>query len=241
MKECVKKINLNLFVGVFCFLALGLTSCNKDDDTDVVEPADISYVSLYHFSPNAPAIDIFFDNRRVNYNPLRYSNFTSYLNFYSGERNMRVRPANASNVIIDTTLTLMQGQAYSLIYVNPLTSIRALLVKDSLVALAAGQAAVRFIHLSPDAPAVDVIRFAENETARPLFGNQAYLQASPFVLVESGVQSFEINTAGGVAPVLSVPDVNLLSGGVYTIIARGFATPPPGNNNTLSVQIIMNN
>lgn len=240
MKEFVKKMNVNVFVIVLCsFLTVGLSSCNNDDDNGVVEPAEISYVSLYHASPNAPAVDVFFDNRRVNYNPLRYTNFTSYLNFYSGERNMRVRPAGASNVILDTTLTFMEDQAYSLFYVNRLANIQALLVKDSVAAPAVGQAAVRFIHLSPDAPAVDVMRM--DETATPLFGNQAYLQASPFKLVESGIQSFEINTAGGVTPVLSIPDVNLLSGGVYTIIARGFATPPAGNDNNLSAQIIMNN
>lgn len=240
MKEFMKKINLNVVVVMlFSFLALGLSGCNNDDENDIVEPAAISYVSLYHASPNSPAIDVFFDDRRVNYNPLRYTNFTSYLNFYSGERNMRVRPAGASNVIIDTTLTFMENQAYSLFYVNRLANIQALLVKDSLMAPAVGQAAVRFIHLSPDAPAVDVISM--DETGTSLFTNQAYMQASQFKLVDSGVRSFEINIAGGATSVLSIPDVNLLSGGVYTIIARGFVTPPAGNENNLSAQIIINN
>jgi len=240
MKECMKKMNLNVFVVIVCsFLSIGLSSCNKDDDNDVVAPAEISYVSLYHASPDASAIDVFLDERRVNYNPLRYTNFTSYLNFYAGERQMRVRPANAANVIIDTTFTFMKDQAYSLFYVNRLANIEALLVKDSLVAPTVGQAAVRFIHLSPDAPAVDVMEMDESGTS--LFANQSYLQASDFKMIESGVQSFTITVAGGSAPVLSIPDVNLVSGGVYTIIARGLVFPPAGNENNLSVQIILNN
>jgi len=221
-------------------LAFALSSCNNDDDGDLVVPAaPISYVSLYHASPDAPPIGIFLDERQVTYAPLRYTNFTSYLNFYSGERQMRVRTAGAANVIMDTTFTYEDGRAYSLFYVNQLQSIEALLVKDSLVIPPSGQAAIRFVHLSPDAPAVDVVQSGENPAA--LFTNQVYRQATPFKLVESGLQSFTVNTTGSPSTVLSIPDINLLPGGIYSIVVRGFATPPAGNNNTLGAQVILKN
>ncbi len=64
---------------------------------------------------------------------MQFAGYTSYLNFYAGHRNIRVSPFNADNVIIDTTLTFTEGQAYSLFYVNRVANIRALLVKDSRV------------------------------------------------------------------------------------------------------------
>lgn len=152
---------------------------------------------------------------------------------------MRGRPANAANAIINTTLTFMKDKACSLFYVNRLANIEVMLVKDSLVAPTIGQAAVRFIHLSPDAPAIDEMQM--DETGTSLFGNQSYLQASDFKMVESGLRSFDITLAGSTASVLSIPDVNLVSGGVYTIIARGLVFAPAGNENNLSAQIIINN
>lgn len=65
------------------FLALSLTACDKDDNDDVVEPAAVYNVSLYKYnaSPDAAPIDVFFDERRVNFSRLCYTNYTSYLNF----------------------------------------------------------------------------------------------------------------------------------------------------------------
>lgn len=239
MRKAMEKVkSVMLAVMLLSLLVVGTTSCD-DDDPEVIEPVDVSYVSLYHASPNAPALDIFLNNRQVNYLPLRYSNYTGYLNVYSGARNMRVSPAAAENVILDTTLTFLVDRAYSLFYVNNLSDIEALLIRDSTVTPAAGQAAVRFVHLSPDAPAVDVIRIDENRNT--LLSDLAYLQASPFMMVESGLQSFEVNLANGSTAVLNIPDVTLLPGGIYTVVAKGYATPPPGNNNVLSADILLNN
>lgn len=116
MKALLEKLPLTRFMGVLGSLLVPvLTGCNNDDDNQIVpRPVAVSYVSLYHASPNAPALNVFLDNQRVNYNPLQYAGFTSYLNFYAGQRNIRVSPFNADNVIIDTTLTFTDGQAYSL-------------------------------------------------------------------------------------------------------------------------------
>lgn len=78
MKELMKKMNLNGFIVILSsFLSIGLSSCNKDDDSNIVVPAEIFYVSLYHATPDASAINVFLDERLVKYNSLRYTNFTS--------------------------------------------------------------------------------------------------------------------------------------------------------------------
>ncbi len=235
MKNLIK---IKYIVFLFC-LTLAMSACDNYDD-DTVDPATISYVSIYHASPNSPALNVSLDSRRINFYPLFYSDYTGYLNFFSGDRNMRVSPANASNVVIDTTFTFVEGEAYSVFYVNQFSNIEALLVEDDLVTLSPGNAAIRFVHLSPDAPAVDLLRISGGNTTT-VADNQGYLEATEFTMVESGLQSFNVTTADNSQVVLTVPDVNLLSGRVYTIIARGYANPPAGNENNLSADIVINN
>ncbi len=231
-------IKLKYIILLLC-LTVAISACNDNDDDDI-DPVPISFVSIYHASPNSPSLNVFLDNSRINFYPLFYTDYTGYLNFFSGERNMRVSPVNASNVVIDSTFTFTQGEAYSIFYVNSFDNIEALLVSDDFVSLNAGDAAIRFIHLSPDAPEVDLIREADGSSST-IADDQEYLVASDFMTVTSGQQSFRVTTADNSQVLLSVPDVNLSSGRVYTIIARGFANPPAGNNNNLSADIVINN
>lgn len=243
MKKYIAKFkSLSIYSLLISFMALSMTGCDDDDDGDNVEPVSIAYVSLYHASPDAPPVDIIMENGQINYYPLQYTRSSGYLNFYSGDRNMRVRPANDANVIIDTTFTFTEGAAYSLFYVNPLSDIEALLIQDEFEVPEEGNAAVRFIHLSPDAPAFDLVHAVDDGEAGPttIADNQAYLEASDFMTVDSGSQSFQVMAEGSEEALLSIPDVNLASGGVYTIVVRGFHAPPGGNTNTLGAQILIN-
>ena len=221
-------------------LIMGVISGCNDVNDDPVPLPDIAYVGLYHASPDAPPLDIIMEQGRINYYPLRYAEYTNYLNFYAGERTMRVSPVNASNVVVDTTFTFETEAAYSIFYVNEYTNIQALLVEDEEVSLSLAEAAVRFVHLSPDSPEVDLNRSIGDDTT-VLAEGSAYLDATPFTIVDSGVQSFQVNLTESGEEVLSIPDVDLRSGGVYTIVARGFSSPPSGNENSLSANVLINN
>ncbi len=237
----LNKKNPFYYLLLFAFLALPFTACDDDDDDNVVDPVEVAYVSLYHASPNAPSLDILMEDRQINYYPLQYNRYTGYLNFIAGERDMSVRPAGDANVIIDTTLTFTEGNAYSLFYVNRLANIEAMLVEDDFEIPAEGKAAVRFIHLSPDAPEVDLVRSEGDDDAGEAVGDAVgYREVTDFMTVDSGVQSFMVNIAGSEDEVLNIPDINLVSGGVYTIVARGFVEPPAGNERGLGAQILIN-
>lgn len=223
-------------------MAISIAGCEKRDDDVVVDPVSVAYVSLFHASPDAPPVDVLMENRQINFYPLQYTRYSGYLNFFSGERNMRVRPVGDVNVVIDTTFNFVEGEAYSLFYVNQLNNIQAFLIEDEFVLPSPGNSAIRFIHLSPDAPAIDVVRIVEDNgsSSDVVADNQDYLEATDFMTVESGLQSFQVKVAGSENNLLSVPDINLLSGGVYTFVVRGFHAPPPGNTNNLGAQILIN-
>jgi hypothetical protein len=223
-------------MSIICFVALVvvLSSC-LDDDDNATEPIPVAYVSIYHASPDAPGMDVYVDERPVN--RLEFTDYTGYLNFFTGERRFKINPFNATNALVDTTLTFADGGFYSMFIVNDLPQIEALTVRDSAQSPASGKAKVRFINLSPDASAFDV---AVNDETDPLFAVQEFKDPSNFIEVDAEETSFVLKAAGEGEELVTVSDVDIRAGRFYTIVARGFVNPPAGNNNTLSVEVIRN-
>lgn len=233
--------NSNFFISKFrsvffsVALVFFLASCMDDDDTFVSEPLEVAYVSVYHAVPDGPQFDIVVDDRVINRNPFDYASYSGYLNFFTGNRSIKFTAAGASNALIDTTFNFADGKAYSLFAINSLPRTEALLVVDSAAAPQAGKARVRFIHLSPDAPAFDVT--ISGDTAA-LFTHQTFKDATEFKEIDAGVYSFDIADTGSSAVTLSAKDVQIVAGRFYTILTRGFANPPQGNTHGLSVEVL---
>lgn len=239
MKNHVAKKAWGKWGSVLCAMAFVvlLIAC-ADLDNDSGTPTPVALVSLYQGSPDAPDLDVVVDNRNIFNGKFEYTDYTGYLNFYTGDRNFKFSPFNASNALIDTTLNLVQGKVYSVFVIDKLSSIEALLVQDSSATPAAGNAMVRFVHLSPDAPAINVA--VTDQAGDPLFGDQSFKSASAFKEVTARTYSFTVKPAGGDTALLTVPNITLEAGRYYTIIVRGFTAPPNGNNNVLSAQVVAN-
>lgn len=234
MKHNVAEFVRRKAVIVLCCAALVvfLTAC-LDDDKNNPEPVPLGYVSIYHASPDAPPLDISVDDRRVNSQPFGYSDYSGYLNFYTGSRKMKFSSVNAANALIDTVFDVAEGKAYSIFVINRLANIETLVVQDSAASPATGKAMVRFVHLSPDAPAVDVA-----DASGSLFTNTAFKQATAFKEVDAKMYSFEVKSASTGEVLLTADNVDVRAGGFYTIVTRGFAVPPAGNTNVLSVEVL---
>jgi len=112
-----------------------------------------------------------------------------------------------------------------------------LAVRDTADTPESGKAKIRFINLSPDASALDVL---VKDTDDPLFVEQGFKDPSAFVEIEAAKTSLVLKANGGNEELVKVSDVDFRSGRFYTIIARGFVNPPAGNNNKLSVEVVRN-
>lgn len=219
---------------IFTIIVL-LASCTEDEEKFVTEPVEVAYVSIYHASPDAPDFDIIVDDRVINARPFDYSSHSGYLNFLTGDRTIRFNATNADNALIDTTFTFEQGKAYSIFAADRVSRIEALLVEDSAASPSANKAMVRFVNLSPDAASFDV---SSPEWSAPLFTGQSFKEASAFKEVDARRYTFEVRNAGEEQALVSAVNIDIQPGRYYTIISRGFSTPPAGNTNGLSVEVI---
>lgn len=213
---------------------LAITGCGNDDKSTAPQISNAN-VLVVHASPDAPGVDLLVDNVKVNSQPLTFPNNTGYLQITSGTRNIKVNASGTSTSVIDANLDLAADNSYSVFAIDSLASIRPLVLQDNLATPASGKSHVRFIHLSPNAPAVDITL----SDGTVVFGDKAFSQYTPFTPLDAGTYHLQVRLAGTSTVVLDLPGITLVSGKIYTVFAKGLVGG--GGDQALGAQIIANN
>ncbi len=170
---------------------------------------------MAHLSPDAPLVDVYVNGVKA-LSGVAYKDVSGYLPIPAGSVNFKVTPANAATpVVIDATVNLNSGGNYTVAATGLLASIQPLVLEDDRGTT--GQAKVRFVHTSPDAPAVDVAV----KGGPVLFSNVSFRQFSGYPQVAPGTYDLEVRVAGTTTVALAVPGVALRSGTNYSIFAVG--------------------
>lgn len=225
--------SLLIFALLFSF-SISIVGCKSDDVTTNPSPVTQSKTMIIHASPNAPGVDALVDGTNVGTN-LTFPNNTAYLNLNSGTRNIKVNVTGTTTTVINANLNFETNKNYSIFAIDSVSKISALFLTDDLTAPASGKSHVRFIHLSPNAPAVDVA-----VTGGPvLFSNYSFKQNSNFTPLDAGTYPLEVRLAGTTTVVLNLGNVTLQNGKIYTVFAKGFVGAT--GTQALGAQIIANN
>jgi hypothetical protein len=196
-------------------LALSIFTLSSCED----EKITYANVLVTHASPDAPGVDLLIDDVKVNTQPLTYPNNTGYLDAETGTRNIKVNVAGTSTSVINGNLDLEVDKYYSVFAVDQVSEITALVLADDLTMPAAGKAHVRFVHLSPDAPAVDV---AVASSGAVVFSNIEFKESTAFTPLEAGTYNLDVRLTGTSTVALVLPPITLQAGKIYTVFAKGF-------------------
>ncbi len=176
-------------------------------------------VRVVHASPDAPAVDVWV-NGAVAFSNAPFKGITNYASLDPASYQVQVTPTGASTpVVIDATLDLAADTDYTVVAVGQLANIEPLVLVDNNGTPAAGKAHVRFVHASPDAPAVDIAV----KGGPVLFANVAFKGVGTYLPVDAGTYDLEVRLAGTTTVALEVPGVKLDAQTVYTIFAMGLA------------------
>ncbi len=197
---------------------LGLLSgCDSDDTTVTPSPVGSGQVLVVHASPDAPAVDLLVNNTVVA-SGLIFPNNTGYLTVPAGTPNVKVRVAGTATTVIDANLPITATTSYTVIAADSVARLAPIVLTDNLTSPAAGKAHVRFVHLSPNAPAVDIAL----QGGAVVFGNTAFKASTPFTPLDAGTYNLEVRVAGTLTVVLNLPNTTFAEGGIYTVFAKGF-------------------
>ncbi len=217
---------------VFLLLIAALAACGEEDAYPLKAKC-----TIVNASPNTPASNLYIDNNQYNIPALSFSNHV-HLEINAGKRNIKLEPT-LEVPVIDTNLFIVENRNYSLYFVDSTNKVKAILKRDTLTLPAVNKAKIRFIHLSPDAPAVSFM--AHGAKGKLESTNQPFKNFPAFAEIDAGNYKigFSVNNNGGPT---YLPDSSALeTGKIYTIFLHGLSTSPAGNPQALGLSVIENN
>ena len=224
---------LRLVLSGLLFAVL-MASCSLNNPV-VTDPTPVASLSFYHACPDGPSLYILIDDATINSQLFSFGDFTGYSVSKAGTRAIKFKSSNNLTVLVDTTFTFSDKSTYSIFAINSLANIKALLIHDVGALSTVANTMVRFIHLSPDAPAVTATLVG---ASGPFFSG-GYKEISDFTEMTPKVYTLEIRAQSGGQLLLST-SVPTLPGAYYTVALTGYMTPPANNPNALSAKIIAN-
>jgi len=223
--------------GMVCCLIMtvGLMGCLKHEGVDF--PKNAAGVSIYQSSPDAPEVNFLVDGKIMNATGLKYKNYTNYIDVDAGDRSIKFNVNGTGANVADTTFQFETGLFYSVFLMNTAAKGQILKTQDVSDFPASGKAMIRFIHLAPDAPPVNINWKGETTL---LFSGKEFKSVSAFQEVTAGTFTMEVKEIGGSNTIVSVTNVQIKEGGFFTILLEGFDTPPANNTNKLSARVVTN-
>lgn len=215
-----KTISKNLVAGIsaVCVLSFMLSSCLKGTSSNTPTPP-VALLSVIQDSPGQPALDFSINGNRVNTAAINYGGVLDYFQAYAGQRTFMFSKNGAGTTVKSDTATLKQNVAYTLCLVNLPATPQFLLLTDTISQPASGNAALRFVNLSPDATAVD---FAVKD-GDVFVANKSFKGFSTFKPITGKSYTFEIRKTGTATVLVTLNNVTLSPGYVYTVYLRGLA------------------
>ena len=207
-----------LFAGVIAasllsVSAIGATAQSPDPMTEN------AWVRVLHASPDAPAVDIYANGAEI-LSDVPFGVISDYLEVPAGDYQIQVFVASpepaTEGAVIDATLTFAAGTKTTVAATNNVATIEAQVIADA-PAPVADQAQVRIVHLSADAPAVDIAP----DGAEPIVAALAYPDATDYLTVPAGDYDLEVRPAGTMDVALQLDPVTLEAGKSYSVFAIG--------------------
>lgn len=211
-----------------------LTGCLDDVETPELPPA--AYVSIFQGATDAPAMDVFANQNKVNQQPLQYTQTLPYSAYHPGTRGFRFSASNSATSLLEKDLVLKADSVYSIFVAPAGAGIDAVLVKDVWKDPTAEKAQIRLVHLSSDAG--KVLLEASGSTT-PLVSESNFKAVSNFAELNSGNYTLKIKSVDGGETLIQSGTLELKGNRVYTLILRGLKEETTGTKK-LDLQLITN-
>jgi hypothetical protein len=184
--------------------------------------AALAGVRVLHGSADAPEVDVYANGNAILTN-VPFGTISDYLYVPAGTYQVQVVPAGKTieegPVVIDAPITLADGTLTTVAATNVLAQISPKVIADA-PAPVADQAQIRVVHLSADAPKVDI---AADGSAKgeAIFKNLKYGKTTKYATVPAGVYDLEVRPAGKKKAAFDIDPVTLETGKSYSAIAIG--------------------
>jgi hypothetical protein len=204
-------------------------SGDEMEETPTETPTGTANVRVAHMSPNAPNVDVYVDSDDPVLADVPFKTVSDYLEVPVGERMVEITAAgDAETVVFSGAVPVEADTDYSVVAAGEIGDMadqpfEPLVLEDDNSMVGGDQARLRAVHVSPDAPAVDITAGGGEVV---LFDGVEY-GGSGYTTIEANDYTVQIrgDTENNDGEVVADYDVSLNGGTVYTAFAAGYLTP----------------
>lgn len=196
----------------------------EDIDNEEERQAGFSFVRFLHASPNGPALDIYIDKMKAVSN-LTYASIAGYTALPATMHEIAVYPlGQTDNPLTQFTINPSQDSYRTIVIAGLAPNIQLRTYIDSSELIPGNESRFRFVHMSPRAPALDVVE----ETGQVLFSGVTFGRMADYITVAPGIYTLRVRMAGTPNVVLGLPQLTFSGARAYTIYAIGLlgGSPP---------------
>lgn len=206
---------MTLAIAALVAVALAVPALAQEDET--------ANVRVAHLSPDAPSVDVYLNDEPVpELQGVPYTTVSDYLPVPAGTQSVTVYAAGeTSEPVIEADVDLTAGQDYTVGAVGLVgdETLTAQVWEDDNATPEEGNGHLRVVHASPDAGAVDV----GPQDGENLVEGLEFPDVAEYAPVPADSYTIEVKGAGTDEAVVSVPDVAVADGTVYSAFATGLA------------------
>jgi hypothetical protein len=214
--------------------SLALTGCLDNLESPSLPPA--AYVSIFQGSTEAPAMDVFANQNRVNQTPLEYAQIIPYSAFFTGTRDFRFSAFNSATALLEKNFVLKADSVYSIFVTDKAAGIDAILVKDIWKDPVAEKAQLRFVHLSSD---TEPVYLEISGSSTPVVSESTFMSVSDFKELVKGNFTLSVKSSQTNQTLIQTGTLELKGNRVYTLILRGLSAESTGDKK-LDLQLVTN-
>lgn len=204
----------------------------------VAADSHMAMVRVLHGSPDAPSVDTFVNDAKVaDLSGAEFGEITGYVAVPGGTYSIKVC-ATADNTLCPigpVDLTFEAGKKYTVAASDLLAQIKANVFEDATNP-SATQASVRVVHLSADAPAVDVLT---QDGSATVVNNLAYPNPTGYLELPAGSYDLKVcaDADNTVCP-LDPGALDLAAGTAYSVFAVGQLDSEAGLSAVIAVDAV---
>jgi Domain of unknown function (DUF4397) len=229
------KNNRNLYIGVIVSAVIALSACGSDV-YDTAVPTFARVKIIHAVADSVSAVSALVDGAAISLkpglaDPLSYGGTfptdSTYLRLTEGTHNVKIVPTTGGFAGFAGDATLAANAYYSIFAVDTIQGVGAVVVKDELPDPQPGKIAIRFVNLSPNAPAYDI----GVKGGAVINSSIAYKTASAFVQADLPVGNdtlkLEMRPTGTATITRTLNIVKPVAGRIFTLVVRGYVGTRP--------------
>lgn len=176
-----------------------------------------------HASPDAPNVDVYLDGMRIHQN-VTYLETGDFLPLPEGQYQLDIYPSGQMiHTIVSSKITIGRGRFLTAAVTGHTDNPRLVTItEDSLIP--AGEAKIKFIHLSPDAPSLDIAV----KKGDVIFPNLSYRKATDYLGIMPMTIDLEVRLSGTADVVLNLEQFQFNKDNAYSVFLTGLTGQDPG-------------